>query len=103
MVELLWGLDSCVVEWGRRLLGNTLGPRLETPGLVAFSSSAHQHRGRCMGVGGKNVWTDPRLVIGQLEPEERSLWHGSCQEEYKRDSLTTNPSITGRETRMEDW
>lgn len=39
--------------------------------MVTFSSSAQQHSGR--SIGGENVWTDPRLAIGQVGLEEKGL------------------------------
>jgi hypothetical protein len=75
--------------------------RLETPCLVAFSSSAQQHRGRC--IRGGECLDSSKVGNRSVRPRGRSLWHGSCQEEYKRDSLTTNPPTTGREAKTGDW
>lgn len=74
---------------------------LETPGIVAFSSSAQQHRGGCIG-GGECL---DRSKVGNRPDragrEGLVAWFTSGGVE--KGFNLTNPSRTGREAETGDW
>lgn len=65
--------------WEKVAMESCDSRRQEPPGIVA--SQAVLSSTGADAQEGENVWTDPRLVIGQMGLEERGLLHGSCKEE----------------------